>query len=86
MSATKDESIEFVNIHELHTKTPQVIERVEEGRTIVVTKWSKPTALLIPLRQEDILQLGIAADRVPGRVRRSKKLLERQAKIRLHEG
>ena len=82
----KDDSIEFVNIHELHTKTPQVIERVENGRTIVVTKWSKPTALLIPLKQEDIVQLGISLDRIPGRLRRSRKILERQAKIRLTGG
>lgn len=49
--------LRFVNIHELHTKTPEAILWVEKGGKCVITKRGKPKALLLPLNEEDIEDL-----------------------------
>lgn len=49
--------LKFINIHELHARTPQAIHQVERGAKIVVTKRGKPKALLLPLSEEEIEDL-----------------------------
>lgn len=46
--------LKFINIHELHARTPQAILQVEHGAKIVVTKRGKPKALLLPLSEDEI--------------------------------
>lgn len=46
--------LRFINIHELHSRTPQAIHQVELGARIVVTKRGKPKALLLPLSEDEI--------------------------------
>ena len=46
--------LKFINIHELHARTPQAISQVEHGAKIIVTKRGKPKALLLPLSEDEI--------------------------------
>lgn len=46
--------LRFINIHELHAKTPQAINQVTHGAKIVITKRGKPKALLLPLSEDEI--------------------------------
>ncbi|MBI5624808.1 MAG: type II toxin-antitoxin system prevent-host-death family antitoxin [Elusimicrobia bacterium] len=53
--------LRFINIHELHAKTPQAIEQVAHGAKIVVTKRGKPKALLIPLSEDEIEDIVLSS-------------------------
>lgn len=44
----------FVNIRELHQKTPRVVADASRGETYVITKNGKPQALLLPLNEDEI--------------------------------
>ncbi|MBI5882875.1 MAG: type II toxin-antitoxin system Phd/YefM family antitoxin [Elusimicrobia bacterium] len=46
--------LRFINIHELHAKTPQAIDQVAHGAKMIVTKRGKPKALLLPLSEDEI--------------------------------
>ena len=46
--------LRFINIHELHSRTPQAIRQVERGAKIIITKRGKPKALLLPLSEDEI--------------------------------
>ncbi|MBI2889261.1 MAG: type II toxin-antitoxin system prevent-host-death family antitoxin [Nitrospirae bacterium] len=53
--------LRFINIHELHARTPQAIHQVERGAKIVITKRGKPKALLLPLSEDEIEDLVLAS-------------------------
>jgi prevent-host-death family protein len=53
--------LRFINIHELHTRTPQAINQVEHGAKIVVTKRGKPSALLLPLSEDEIEDIVLSS-------------------------
>lgn len=53
--------LRFINIHELHARTPQAILQVERGAKLVVTKRGKPKALLLPLNEDEIEDLVLSS-------------------------
>lgn len=53
--------LRFINIHELHARTPQAIRQVERGAKIVVTRRGKPKALLLPLSEDEIEDIVLAS-------------------------
>ncbi|MBI4371678.1 MAG: type II toxin-antitoxin system prevent-host-death family antitoxin [Elusimicrobia bacterium] len=53
--------VRFINIHELHARTPQAILQVEKGGTIVVTKRGKPKALLLSIDEDAIEDIVLNA-------------------------
>ncbi len=53
--------LKFINIHELHARTPQAISQVEHGAKIVVTKRGKPRALLLPLSEDEIEDIVLSS-------------------------
>lgn len=44
----------FANIRELKSKTSAMLRTVERGNTVLVTTHGRPTAMLVPVREEDI--------------------------------
>ena len=49
-----------VNVHEAKTHLSRLLDRVEQGESIVIARNSRPVAKLVPLKR---------ADRTPGRLR-----------------
>jgi prevent-host-death family protein len=46
--------MKFANIRELKSKTSAMLRTVERGNTVLVTTHGRPTAMLVPVREEDI--------------------------------
>ena len=46
--------MKFTNVRELKAKTSAVLRRVEEGDTVLVTTHGRPTAMLVPVSEDDI--------------------------------
>lgn len=44
----------FISIRDLHDSTPDVLRRVAKGEDMIVTRFGKPEAALIPLDQDDL--------------------------------
>jgi prevent-host-death family protein len=42
-----------VGIYEAKTQLPRLIERVQKGERITITKYGKPVAELVPMRRHD---------------------------------
>ncbi len=46
--------MKFTNVRELKAKTSEMLRTVEKGNTVLVTTHSRPTAMLVPVTEEDI--------------------------------
>lgn len=46
--------MKFANVRELKTKTSELLRTVERGNTILVTTHGRPTAMLVPVTEDDI--------------------------------
>ena len=44
----------FTNVRELKAKTSEILRTVEQGSTVVVTTHGRPTAMLVPVTEDDI--------------------------------
>ena len=46
--------MKFANVRQLKSKTSAMLRTVERGNTVLVTTHGRPTAMLVPVREEDI--------------------------------
>lgn len=46
--------MKFTNVRELKAKTSEMLRTVEKGNTVLVTTHGRPTAMLVPVTEEDI--------------------------------
>ena len=46
--------MKFTNVRELKAKTSEMLRTVERGNTILVTTHVRPTAMLVPVTEDDI--------------------------------
>jgi prevent-host-death family protein len=46
--------VRFTNVRELKTKTSEMLRTVERGNTVLVTTHGRPTAMLVPVTEDDI--------------------------------
>ena len=46
--------MKFTNERELKSKTSEMLRTVERGKTVLVTTHGRPTAMLVPVTEEDI--------------------------------
>ena len=46
--------MKFANVRELKAKTSQILKTVEKGNTVLVTTHGRPTAMLVPVTEDDI--------------------------------
>ncbi|MDP1768051.1 MAG: type II toxin-antitoxin system prevent-host-death family antitoxin [Nitrospirota bacterium] len=44
----------FTNVRELKAKTSEMLRTVEQGNTVLVTTHGRPTAMLVPVTEDDI--------------------------------
>ena len=52
--------MKFTNVRELKAKTSEVLRTVEKGNTVLVTTHGRPTAMLVPVSEEDIEDVLLA--------------------------
>src|SRR3954447_1040957 len=59
----RDVAMEFVGAYEAKTHLPQLLDRVEGGETIIITRHGKPIAKLVPASGETArLDVGAAVE------------------------
>jgi prevent-host-death family protein len=46
--------VKFTNVRELKAKTSAVLRTVEKGDTVLITTHGRPTAMLVPISEDDI--------------------------------
>ena len=46
--------MKFTSVRELKTKTSEMLRTVEQGNTVLVTTHGRPTAMLVPVTEDDI--------------------------------
>ena len=46
--------MKFTNVRELKAKTSAVLRTVERGDTVLITTHGRPTAMLVPVSEDDI--------------------------------
>ena len=46
--------MKFTNVRELKAKTSEMLRAVEQGNTVLVTTHGRPTAMLVPVTEDDI--------------------------------
>jgi len=46
--------VRFTNVRELKAKTSEMLRTVEKGNTVLVTTHGRPTAMLVPVTEEDL--------------------------------
>ncbi len=46
--------MKFTNVRELKAKTSEMLRTVEKGNTVLVTTHGRPTAMLVPVNEDDI--------------------------------
>ncbi len=46
--------MKFTNVRELKAKTSEMLRTVERGNTVLVTTHGRPTAMLVPVTEDDI--------------------------------
>lgn len=46
--------MKFTNVRELKSKTSEMLRTVERGNTVLVTTHGRPTAMLVPVTEDDI--------------------------------
>lgn len=54
LATTKEGLVKFTNVRELKTKTSEMLRTVERGNTVLVTTHGRPTAMLVPVTEDDI--------------------------------
>ena len=52
--ATTGAIVKFTNVRELKAKTSEMLRTVERGNTVLVTTHGRPTAMLVPVTEDDI--------------------------------
>ncbi len=52
--------MKFTNVRELKAKTSEMLRTVEKGNTVLVTTHGRPTAMLVPVSEEDIEDVLLA--------------------------
>ncbi len=52
--------MKFTNVRELKTKTSEMLRTVERGNTVLVTTHGRPTAMLVPVTEDDIEDVLLA--------------------------
>ena len=52
--ATTGAIVKFTNVRELKAKTSEMLRAVERGNTVLVTTHGRPTAMLVPVTEDDI--------------------------------
>ena len=51
-----------VNVHEAKSQLSRLLERVEEGETVVIARRGQPVAELVPTRRKTGFPFGIARE------------------------
>lgn len=46
--------MKFTNVRELKAKTSEMLRTVEQGNIVLVTTHGRPTAMLVPVTEDDI--------------------------------
>ena len=46
--------MKFTNVRKLKSKTSEMLRTVERGNTVLVTTHGRPTAMLVPVTEDDI--------------------------------
>ena len=46
--------MKFTNVRELKAKTSEMLRTVERGNTVLVTTHGRPTAMLVPVTEDDV--------------------------------
>jgi prevent-host-death family protein len=54
LATTKEELVKFASVRELKTKMSEMLRTVERGNTVLVTTHGRPTAMLVPVTEDDI--------------------------------
>ena len=54
LATTGAEPVKFTNVRELKAKTSEMLRTVERGNTVLVTTHGRPTAMLVPVTEDDI--------------------------------
>jgi prevent-host-death family protein len=54
LATTEKEPMKFTNVRELKAKTSEMLRTVERGNTVLVTTHGRPTAMLVPVTEDDI--------------------------------
>lgn len=75
----------FVNIRELHQKTPGVIASASRGENFIVTKNGKPQALLLPLHEDEIEDIVFSSPAFLRSLGASRREYRRKGGITLEE-
>ena len=57
---TYKEFMKFTNVRELKAKTSEMLRTVERGNTVLVTTHGRPTAMLVPVTEDDIEDVLLA--------------------------
>ncbi|MSQ77213.1 MAG: type II toxin-antitoxin system prevent-host-death family antitoxin [Nitrospiraceae bacterium] len=52
--------MKFTNVRELKAKTSAVLRTVGKGNTVLVTTHGRPTAMLVPISEDDIEDVMLA--------------------------
>lgn len=52
--------MKFANVRELKNKTSAMLKIVERGNTVLVTTHGRPTAMLVPVTEDDIEDILLA--------------------------
>ena len=52
--ATTGGRVKFTNVRELKAKTSEMLRTVEMGNTVLVTTHGRPTAMLVPVTEDEI--------------------------------
>ncbi len=52
--------MKFTNVRELKAKTSEMLRTVKKGNTVLVTTHGRPTAMLVPVSEEDIEDVLLA--------------------------
>ena len=52
--------MKFTSVRELKAKTSEMLRTVEKGNTVLVTTHGRPTAMLVPVSEEDIEDVLLA--------------------------
>jgi len=54
LATTGGNTVKFTNVRELKSKTSAMLRTVERGNTVLVTTHGRPTAMLVPVTEDDI--------------------------------
>ncbi len=52
--------MKFTNVRELKAKTSEMLRTVKKGNTVLVTTHGRPTAMLVPVSEENIEDVLLA--------------------------